>query len=106
MSKFIIKKRAGGKTTDLIKESAEKGLYIICCDRNRVNSIVQQAQKLGYNIPFPISLEEILLSRSHGRTPIGRPYELSKGKVLVDDIMQRLIGMPCAIITGTLEEEQ
>lgn len=108
MSKYIIKKRGDGKTTDLIKESAEKGLYIICCNRQRVQSIVQQAQKLGYNIPFPVTLEEILLSRSHGGRPFGLPYILSKGKVLVDDvddIMQELAGMPCAIITGTLEED-
>lgn len=107
MSKFLIRKRGDNKTTDLIKESAKEGLYIICSDRNRVNNIVRQAHDLGYDIPFPIALEEILLSRGHGRKPIGQPYELSKGKVLVDDvddIMQRLVGMPCAIITGTLEE--
>ena len=107
MSEFLIRKRGDNKTTDLIKESAKEGLYIVCCNRQRVESIVQLARKLGYDIPFPVTLEEVLLSRSHGRRPFGLPYILSKGKVLVedvDDIMQELVGMPCAIITGTLEE--
>lgn len=86
MSKFLIRKRGDGKTTYLIKEAAKEGLYIICRDRQRAESIVYLAQSLGYDIPFPITLDEILFSRSHMRSPIGRYYEISKGKVLVDDV--------------------
>lgn len=109
MSKFIIKKKGEGKTTELIKIAAEQGLYIVCLDRERAINIFNVAKQMGCpNIPFPITLDEILLARSQGEMPIGAFYGRSKGRVLVDDvedIMSGLVGMSCSVITGTLDKE-
>jgi hypothetical protein len=50
--------RGGGKTLKLIKQSAETGIYILVKNRQRALELRKQAQKLGYNIPFPITVEE------------------------------------------------
>jgi hypothetical protein len=50
--------RGGGKTLKLIKQSAETGIYILVKNRQRAFELRKQAQKLGYDIPFPITVEE------------------------------------------------
>ena len=47
--------RASGKTTMLIKESAETGKPIIVANSMRVNDLEQQAKEMGLRIPEPIS---------------------------------------------------
>lgn len=63
-----------GKTTELIKKSNKEWKYIICKDKQRVESISKLANDLGIDIPFPITLNEL---------PIRSSYIKS---VLVDDI--------------------
>ena len=47
--------RASGKTTMLIKESAETGKPIIVANSMRVNDLEQQAKEMGLRIPEPVS---------------------------------------------------
>lgn len=49
-----------GKTTMLIKKSAETGDRIICCNEREANMIEFMAQELNLDIPFPISYNKFL----------------------------------------------
>lgn len=58
----IFKPRQSGKSTDLIKISAVTGYYIVTANRIRAKILFEQAQKLGYNILYPFTVEEYLRS--------------------------------------------
>lgn len=62
----IIKPRQTGKTTDLIKISAEKGTYILTANRNRAVCVFNMAQEQNRNIPFPVTLWEYQRSEFRG----------------------------------------
>lgn len=106
MSKFIIKKRGKGKTTDLIKRSAETGEVIICKDFNRCRLVVKIAEDLKCLIPRPMFVKEIF--KEQGRATLHeRCRKSTTGKVLiddVDDVLEALIGVPCAVVTGSPDE--
>ena len=72
-----------GKTTELIKISAETGYPIVCVSKAIAHVISSQAHDLGFKIPFPITFREL-------------PLKSSKYKaVLVDEIehlLEELIG--------------
>ena len=59
---IIYKGRGKGKTTELIKMSAEKNLYILVADRNRQREVFNLARDLNLNIPFPITVEDYFRS--------------------------------------------
>ena len=54
--------RASGKTTMLIKESAETGKPIIVSNNDRVCKVVQQAKEMGLRIPEPVSARRWILN--------------------------------------------
>jgi hypothetical protein len=56
----IIKERNSGKTTELIKISAQTKNYIICHDHREANRIQDMAHKMGLNIPLPITYREFV----------------------------------------------
>lgn len=58
----IFRPRQSGKSTELIKISAETGHYIVTANRIRAKVLFEQAQKLGYNIPNPFTVEDYLRS--------------------------------------------
>lgn len=53
---FIYKKRNTGKTTELIKRSAETGAFIIMHTGAMARFIKNQARDMGYKIPEPMGL--------------------------------------------------
>ncbi len=61
--KKIIRKRGGGKTTELIKMSAKTWAYIVCQTMARADFIAKYAQKLNLKIPFPITYSDIFENR-------------------------------------------
>lgn len=65
--KIIYKGRQKGKTTDLIKRSAERGGYIVCETSNECIKIQQKANRLNLNIKFPITYNEIITCKYYGR---------------------------------------
>lgn len=75
----IYKKSGEGKTTELIKRCAENGGYIVSATQARAMFVFQFAKSLGYNIPFPITFDELM----HGRY-------LGKGvrKIYIDDALE------------------
>lgn len=62
----IIKGRRQGKTTELIKRSAETRTYILVANRQRVEQVFNQAQSMGLNIPYPVTVEEYMRSGFRG----------------------------------------
>ena len=59
---IIYNGRGKGKTTELIKMSAEKNLYILVANRNSQREVFELARDLNLNIPFPITVEEYFTS--------------------------------------------
>lgn len=65
-----------GKSVLLIKESAKTGYRIITQSNEKKNFIKQKAHDMGYEIPEPYSVNEI----------VGRRIVLKERNVLVDDV--------------------
>lgn len=57
--------RGSGKTTELIRMSNERWIYIVCVNRQRVDNIVKMAEKMGLEIPYPICIAELPLKSPH-----------------------------------------
>lgn len=72
--KIIRAGRGKGKTTELVKRSSKEHKYIICKDFQRVEVIERTAERLGVNIPFPITVNELPLKSKF------------IGSILIDDI--------------------
>jgi len=65
--KIIYGGRQSGKTTRLIKVSAENGGYIVCRSKEECNRIFNQATKMGLNIRFPVTYHEVITGDYYGR---------------------------------------
>lgn len=92
--KIYIRDRRSGKTTDLIKESNEKWLYIVCANHLRAEYINRLAMKLDIDIPHPITVSEL---------PIRSPFI---DKVLIDDVedvLECIIGKQVETCTTSCE---
>ncbi|MGL5766238.1 MAG: hypothetical protein ACRCX8_11420 [Sarcina sp.] len=86
--------RRKGKTTELIKLSNKKWIYIICLDRKRAENISNMAMEMNIDIPFPITMEELPLRSNFIK------------EVLVDDmedLLQCLVQKPILYATTSCE---
>lgn len=52
--------RAAGRTTKLIKESAEHQYHIICMNMTECKRIEKEAERMGVEIPHPIAFHEFI----------------------------------------------
>ena len=89
---IIIGGRGAGKTTELIRMSAENNIYIVCLDRQRALHIASAAREMGLTIPFPITVAELPIKRNHSWI----------NEVYVDDadqLLERMIGVHISNIT-------
>lgn len=57
---LIIGGENSGKTIELLKISAEKGIPIICATKQKCLSLKEKAKKLNLNIPEPMSVAEFI----------------------------------------------
>ena len=64
--KKIIKGRAKGKTTDLIKMSHDTNTYILVNNRARQKSLFAQAREMNIDIPYPVTIEDYMRTRFQG----------------------------------------
>lgn len=64
---IILKPRNSGKTTELIKKSAESGHYIVCYNMKEVAAIAKHARELNLNIPFPLTYDEFFRKQYHAK---------------------------------------
>ena len=79
-TQITIGDRWSGKTTKLIKRSAEEGSYILAASKKQASIIFKQAKDMGFDIPYPITPSDIL----NKLKPIDHPVIRQKG-VLIDE---------------------
>lgn len=81
VTEILVGEGMTGKTSELIKHSAESGIYILVANRRRAEILVSQARDMKLNIPFPVTLQEWLRSkdRFHGSS-------IRRDGLLIDDI--------------------
>lgn len=70
MTEIIIGERGSGKTTELIKRSAETGSYILVATKMMAKCIHLSTLDMGYHILYPITIMEYLNSEFDKRIPI------------------------------------
>jgi hypothetical protein len=68
-SQIIIRPRAGGKTTELIKHAAETGAYIICPNMAQADFVWKRAKQmhLQTRIHHPITWHDFTTGRYYGQ---------------------------------------
>lgn len=63
--KLIQTGKQGGKTTQIIKQAAKNGGYIVCATHQECTRIAKQAQELKLSIPFPLTFDEFTRGQFH-----------------------------------------
>lgn len=51
--------RCSGKTSTLIKKSAETGACILVATKRQAHAVYKQAKEMDYDIPSPVTISEI-----------------------------------------------
>jgi hypothetical protein len=96
MIKIILRPRAGGKTTELIKFAAEHNLVIACSTTRQCKLVAEMAEAMKCQILSPIRIQDV----SH------RLQGLRVAGIAVDNVsscLTALIGEQVAAITETGE---
>ena len=78
IEKLILGDRQSGKTTELIKESARTGAYIVVSCRKEAHNVFGSAKELGLNIPFALTVAEVIYESPSS-------YIFQKG-ILIDNL--------------------
>lgn len=94
--KKIIGGRGTGKSTELIRRSADTGKYIVVSTKRRAEHLFKQAKDMGITIPYPVTWDEI--KTRNKKVELNCSYgSLSLG-ILIDDVEDLLrhifIGIP------------
>lgn len=85
-TKIIVGKRRTGKTTKAIEESAKTYKYILAPNRIMAKHIFEQALDMGINIPFPVTIDEVLNKHvSHRAKEKG--FIIDEGLMLLENIL-------------------
>ena len=66
MTELILGSRRSGKTLELIKRSAKDGIYILTLNKRRADDLFRFAQSVGFDIPYPVSIEDFRRNRFAG----------------------------------------
>jgi hypothetical protein len=92
---IICRGRRGGKTVEAIRLAAKTWSYIVCINRKEADRVFDVAQKLGIDIPNPITIEDL----------IGKRYCAKgiRGFIIdnADKCLQSLTPVPIKAITVT-----
>lgn len=94
--KLYAAKRQEGKTTMLIKESAQTGAIIVTTTKIMARYVKEFAKEQDLSIPDPISIDQYIQILAQG----GPPY--SNQKYLLDDLQTILIRL--GVETATIDE--
>lgn len=89
MTEFIIGKRGSGKTTELIKRSAETGAIIVVPNMAQADFLRDQAKAMSFDIPKPISMK-VLDNIVKGKSMPYTYSELRTKGILVDELQTLL----------------
>ena len=102
MTEIILGKRNSGKTTELIKRSAKDGIYILTNTSAQARLIFDQAKRMGYDIPFPVSWNDFTRTAFLGSS-------IRKDGLLIDQadmLLSRIFGnIPIHAVTWTEGDE-
>ena len=66
LMKVIAKPRRGGKTTELIKLSAETNTYILVANKMRQKEVMRLANLMNITIPYPVTVEDYMKTQFRG----------------------------------------
>lgn len=100
--KIIARDRRKGKTTDLIKESALTGNYILVSNHTEAQVIFQLAHQMKLSIPLPVTIRELSLPKNQGTS-------IRRDGILVDNaerVLQQLLGIKINTLTISINEEE
>lgn len=101
MTELILGSRRSGKTLELIKRSAKDGIYILTSSKRRADDLFRYAQSVGFDIPYPITMDDYRRSRFHGSS-------LERDGIYIDqadDILHQLFsGIDLKAVTWTKYE--
>ena len=97
--KVICRPRQAGKTTEIIKRAADEFLYIVCINRHEVVRIAAQAKEMGLDIPFPVTIDEVLNGRMQGSRIKGFAVDNA------DLIIERLISGPVRVVSVNSDDK-
>jgi len=100
--RLIVGNKASGKTTKAIETSAREWKYIVVKDFSEAQSIAQKAKEMKLDIPYPITIDELLCYRLN-RT------SMKINGIIVDnalDILQKIINVPITLATINMESEE
>lgn len=78
--RFLFKGRQKGKSTELVKISAEKNIPIICVNDIRKRNLLSIAEKHWITIPTPITVKDISIINKYWEKS-----ESNNSAVLIDD---------------------
>ncbi|CAM3292922.1 replicase [Vagococcus fessus] len=84
--KLIIRGRASGKTTELIKISSDTGRYILARSNSHARSIYEIAKRNNINIPYPVTAEEVVNHHLDGSS-------IKRDGLIVDEALSVLEGI-------------
>lgn len=96
----IIRHRCTGKTTELIKLSAQHNIVIVCPNREMAQETQQMAKDMKLVIPTPLSVEEFMRGKTNG-------YRFKS--ILIDELgmdAQKLFGVNVFAYTLSLPETE
>ena len=96
--KIISADRGQGKTTKLVEMSSKEWKYIVCKDTQRVDVIIKTAERLGLDIPYPITIRELPVS----------PFSHIESVLIddIEDVIQYVIGSRVDYVTTSCEIER
>lgn len=102
MADFLfIAPRCSGKTTELIKKSAETGIYIMVLNEQRRQYVLDLSIKLGYNIPNPVTVDDYFRCKFNGSW-------IRRDGIYIDeaeDVLKRIFsGIPIRGMTLTTQD--
>ena len=84
--------RGSGKTATLIKKSAETGAYILVATKHQAHAVYKQAKEMEYDIPFPVTVSEIITGLKYFNDSYIKKYGL-----LIDELQSVLDVAFCGI---------
>ena len=90
-----------GKTTDLMKISAENNYYIVCSLRREADRMFHDAREIwGLDIPLPITFDEFIKGEYYGKGIKG--FLVDNAELLI----QRMSRVPVFAITVSTKQSE
>ena len=100
---IIHRPRQAGKTTEIIKRAAEEFLYIIVVNRHEADRVFAQAKDMGLDIPFPVTIQELMGSKATGIKVNG--VAIDNAELILRHIVESWTLSPVKVMSINKEEQ-